>query len=80
MTGELSLWGEVKPVGAVVEKVWAARESGMARILVPVDNLVDLPPELAGDPVVGVRRVEEALDLVLGGPAWRARSGRAWSG
>ena len=80
MTGELSLWGEVKPVGAVVEKVWAARESGMARILVPADNLVDLPPELAGDPVVGVRRVEEALDLVLGGPAWRARSGRAWSG
>ncbi|NLG69380.1 MAG: hypothetical protein GX496_07435 [Firmicutes bacterium] len=79
VTGELSLWGDVKPVGAIVEKVWAARESGMRQVLVPADNLADVPPELAGETVLGVHRIEEALDLVLGGPAWRARSGRASS-
>ncbi|HEY8426492.1 MAG TPA: Lon family ATP-dependent protease [Limnochordales bacterium] len=79
VTGELSLWGDVKPVGAIVEKVWAARESGMRQVLVPADNLPEVPPELAGETVVGVHRIEEALDLVLGGPAWRARSGRASS-
>ena len=80
MTGELSLWGDVKPVGAVAEKVWAARESGMAHVLLPADNLSDLPPELAGGMAVGVRRVEEALDVALGGPAWRERVARASSG
>lgn len=79
VTGELSLWGDVKPVGAIVEKVWAARESGMRQVLVPADNLADVPPELAGEMVLGVHRIEEALDLVLGGPAWRARSARASS-
>lgn len=80
MTGELSLWGDVKPVGAVVEKVWAARESGMAHVVLPAESLPDLPPELSGGMAVGVHRVEEALDVALGGPAWRERVGSASSG
>ncbi|MBE3599603.1 MAG: ATP-dependent protease, Lon family [Limnochordaceae bacterium] len=74
MTGELSLWGEVKPVGAIMEKVWAARESGMQRVILPAANLPDVPPELATDLAVGVRRIEEALDLAFGDPAWRTVS------
>lgn len=79
MTGELSVWGDVKPVGAVREKVWAARESGMSKVLLPSANLPDLPQELSSGLACGVDRIEEALDVALGGPKWRETASRGLS-
>ena len=38
MTGELSIRGQVRPVGGVVAKVEAALEAGCQRVLIPRDN------------------------------------------
>jgi ATP-dependent Lon protease len=49
MTGEITLRGDILPIGGLKEKVLAAREAGIKTILVPKRNerdLTEMPPEL----------------------------------
>ena len=69
MTGEITLSGNVLPVGGIKEKVLAARRLGLAEVVVPKRNqkqvdedLGDLRREIA---VRYVSMVDEALDLAL---------------
>ena len=41
MTGELTLIGEVLPIGGLKEKIIAARRSGLKQIIVPEQNRKD---------------------------------------
>jgi len=43
MTGEITLRGNVLPIGGLVEKSVAARRSGLSTILIPQGNVKDLP-------------------------------------
>jgi ATP-dependent Lon protease len=82
MTGEISLSGEVLPVGGIKEKLLAAHRYGVKRVLVPHNNLRDLDdlPESVRKSlhVVGVRRVEEVLEAAFGrlAPAGVKKRGR----
>ncbi len=38
ITGEISVHGQMKPVGGVPEKVEAARQAGLSRVYIPKDN------------------------------------------
>jgi Lon-like ATP-dependent protease len=64
MTGEVSIRGLVRPVGGVVAKVEAAHSAGAETVIVPEENwqesFASLPVR-----VVGVRRLQEVLDLAL---------------
>jgi ATP-dependent Lon protease len=61
ITGELSIAGKVRGVGGVVEKVYAARQAGMRRVLIPKENARDVDAGLAGLDIVTVTSVDYAL-------------------
>jgi ATP-dependent Lon protease len=76
MTGEITLTGQVLPIGGVREKVLAAQRAGLRRVILPIENapdLDDLPPETRKElEFVLVDHVEEVFEHAFGGPA-RAR-------
>ena len=70
MTGEVSLSGDVLPIGGLKEKLIAAHKAGMSKVLIPSKNyerdLDDIPKEVMDSlEVVSVSRVEEVLKEVL---------------
>jgi ATP-dependent Lon protease len=70
MTGEVSLSGNVLPIGGLKEKLIAAHRAGMALALIPQKNyerdLNDIPDEVKNAvEIVGVSRIEEVLDRLL---------------
>ncbi len=72
MTGEITLTGDVLPIGGVKEKVLAAKRVGIDQILLPFENRQnveeDLKPEqLEGVELHYVRNMEEVLALALPG-------------
>ena len=60
--GEVGLAGEIRPVPGGEERVREAAKHGFTRALVPAANVPRRPP--GGIEVIGVERVERALDLV----------------
>ncbi|MGC1381174.1 MAG: Lon family ATP-dependent protease [Candidatus Baltobacteraceae bacterium] len=61
ITGELSIQGKVRAVGGVVEKLYAARQAGMRRAIVPKENAREIDASLAGVEVHPVANVEQVL-------------------
>jgi ATP-dependent Lon protease len=61
ITGELSIQGKVRAVGGVVEKLYAARQAGMRRVLVPKENAREIDGALSGMDVVPVSSVAQVL-------------------
>jgi ATP-dependent Lon protease len=61
ITGELSIQGKVRPVGGIVEKLYAARQAGMRAILVPKENMHEIDRSLAGIDVIPIASVEQAF-------------------
>jgi ATP-dependent Lon protease len=69
MTGELTLRGDVLPVGGVKEKVLAALRAGILCVVLPAANerdLDELPPKSRRRlGVHAVARADEVLELAL---------------
>ncbi len=61
MTGELSIQGKVRAVGGIIEKLYAARQSGMRRVIVPKENVREIDTSLAAVEVVPVSTVDQVL-------------------
>jgi ATP-dependent Lon protease len=83
MTGEITLRGQVLPVGGVKEKVLAAHRAGVKTVVLPAGNEPDLhevPPEVRQElNFIYATRVEDVLAAALGWAkphadgTWRAR-------
>lgn len=65
MTGEVSIQGLVCPVGGVYEKIMAAKEGGVKKVIIPKDNMQELFKEIDID-VIPVETVEEMITHVFG--------------
>ena len=70
MTGEITLAGQVLPVGGIKEKVLAAHRCGLARFVLPRENGKQVDEDLGDDlrravEVHYVARLDELLELVL---------------
>jgi ATP-dependent Lon protease len=71
MTGEITLTGQVLPIGGVREKTLAAQRAGLKRVIIPRENepdLQELPPETRRDlEFVPVDSIDQVLDAALNG-------------
>ena len=70
MTGELSLSGNVLPIGGLKEKLIAAHKAGMKMVLIPQKNyerdLDEIPDEVKeAVEIVAVSRIGEVIDRLL---------------
>jgi len=69
MTGEITLRGEVLPIGGLKEKLLAAHRGGIKTVLIPEENrrhLKDIPDNVLADiDVRPVSWIDEVLDIAL---------------
>ena len=76
MTGEITLSGNVLPVGGIKEKFLAARRAGIQTIILPAENRQDVEEDLTPELIEGVAihyasRIEDVLAVAL--PLLKAR-------
>jgi ATP-dependent Lon protease len=70
MTGEITLSGNVLPVGGIKEKFLAARRAGIQTIILPAENRQDVDEDLTPELTEGVTihyasRIEDVLAVAL---------------
>jgi ATP-dependent Lon protease len=69
MTGEITLRGEVLPIGGLKEKLLAAHRGGISTVLIPQENekdLTEIPKNIKQDlKIVPVRSIDQVLETAL---------------
>ena len=75
MTGEITLSGNVLPIGGVKEKALAAKRAGVTDIIFPAENRQNVEEDLTAEQLTGVnlhyvKTIDELLKIAL--PSTRA--------
>lgn len=72
MTGEITLRGEVLPIGGLKEKLLAAHRGGIRKVIIPEENkrdLKEIPVNICeGLTIYPVRWIDQVLDIALQRP------------
>jgi ATP-dependent Lon protease len=78
MTGEITLSGNVLPVGGIKEKVLAAKRAGVHDVILPAENKTNVDEDLTPEQLLGltphyVKTIDEVLEIALPTSAKEAR-------
>ena len=69
MTGEITLRGEILPIGGLKEKLLAAHRGGIKQVIIPIENerdLKDIPDSIKQDlNIQPIRWIEDVLQIAL---------------
>ena len=69
MTGEVTLRGEVLPIGGLREKLMAALRGGLSKVIIPEKNrreLAEVPDEVKNPlEIISVKTVEDVFEIML---------------
>ncbi len=69
MTGEVTITGQVLPIGGLKEKLLAAHRAGIKQVIIPKENekdLIDIPKKVREDiKITAVESVDEVLKIAL---------------
>ena len=69
MTGEVTITGQVLPIGGLKEKLLAAHRAGIKQVIIPKENekdLMDIPKKVREDiKITAVESVDEVLKIAL---------------
>jgi ATP-dependent Lon protease len=69
MTGEITLRGEITPIGGLKEKLLAALRGGIKTVIMPEDNereLSEVPDKIKGKlEIIKVKWIDQVLDIAL---------------
>lgn len=65
MTGEISIRGQIKPVGGVAAKIEAAQAAGAKKVIIPADNWQEIWAQRSGIQVLPAETLEQVFDHVL---------------
>ena len=85
MTGEITLSGNVLPVGGIKEKVLAAKRAGVHDVILPADNRTNVEEDLTPEQLQGltphyVKTIDEVLEIALPSSSARRAPGRGRAG
>ena len=73
VTGEISLQGELRPVGGVFEKAYGARQAGISTLIIPWENKKDIPEEHLGLTIHRLKTAEEAFAVLFADETWKEK-------
>jgi len=80
MTGEISLTGDIFPVGGLNEKLLAARRIGIREVILPFKNtneISELPKDLReGMTFHKIKKVDEGLKILFGSSLFKSANGK----
>ncbi|EOR24293.1 Lon protease 2 [Clostridium sartagoforme AAU1] len=65
ITGEISLRGNIKPVGGIFEKIYGARRKGIKLAVIPKANEKEIPLDLSDIEVKAIDNIEELMKIVF---------------
>ena len=71
VTGEISLQGEIRPVGGVFEKAYGARQAGISTLIIPWENKKDIPEDHLGLKIYRLKSAEEAFAVLFADEKWK---------
>ena len=71
VTGEISLQGEIRPVGGVFEKAYGARQAGISTLIIPWENKKDIPEDHLGLEIYRLKSAEEAFGVLFADEKWK---------
>ncbi|MCH1627622.1 ATP-dependent protease LonB [Fredinandcohnia quinoae] len=68
MTGEISIHGNVKPIGGVIPKIKAAKHAGAKKVIIPQENMQSILKEIEGIEIIPVTNLEEVFAIAIEAP------------